>query len=139
MSEKIFMRNRMFSKNSLDVAIAHSEGVYEFCQYRRRAGGFKGFYKFKETSSDRIGGNRRFLKGACSENWLQPVFPCGRSDPRQVKRFFAKAMGIWPRRTKSMLVLIARFAEAVKPETRPLRTEEEGQLDSLNARRFQDC
>jgi transposase len=57
-------------------------------------------------------------------------------NPRQV-RDFAKAMGILAKTDKVDAKVLARYAEAVKPEIRPLPDEEARQFDTLVTRRLQ--
>jgi len=57
-------------------------------------------------------------------------------NPRQI-RDFAKATGILAKTDKIDPQVIARFAEAVRPEVRPLPTLEAQELEALNARRRQ--
>lgn len=57
-------------------------------------------------------------------------------NPRQV-RDFAKATGKLAKTDKIDAPVIARFAEAVRPEVRPLKDEEAQELDALATRRRQ--
>jgi transposase len=57
-------------------------------------------------------------------------------NPRQI-RDFAKSMGILAKTDKVDAKVLARYAEAVKPEIRPLPDEEVRQLDTLVTRRLQ--
>jgi transposase len=57
-------------------------------------------------------------------------------NPRQV-RDFAKSMGILAKTDKVDAKVLARYAEAIKPEVRPLPDEEARQLDILVTRRLQ--
>ncbi len=57
-------------------------------------------------------------------------------NPRQI-RDFAKATGILAKTDKIDPQVIARFAEAVRPEIRPLPTPEAQELEALSARRRQ--
>jgi transposase len=57
-------------------------------------------------------------------------------NPRQV-RDFAKAKGILAKTDKIDAGVIAQFAEAIRPEVRPLKTEEAQKLDALLSRRRQ--
>jgi transposase len=57
-------------------------------------------------------------------------------NPRQV-RDFAKSRGVLAKTDKIDARLIAQFAEANKPEVRPLKTEEAQELDALLSRRRQ--
>jgi len=57
-------------------------------------------------------------------------------NPRQV-RDFAKATGVLAKTDRIDARVLARFAEAVRPEPRPLPTEEAKELDELLSRRRQ--
>jgi transposase len=57
-------------------------------------------------------------------------------NPRQV-RDFAKAKGILAKTDKIDAGVIAQFAEAIRPEVRPLKAEEAQKLDALLSRRQQ--
>jgi|SRR5579872_6247 len=57
-------------------------------------------------------------------------------NPRQV-RDFARATGQLAKNDRIDALILARFAEAVKPEVRPLRSEAASELQSLLARRSQ--
>lgn len=63
-------------------------------------------------------------------------FPVVVVNPRHVRNF-AKATGLLAKTDKIDARTIARFAEAVKPEVRPLKDEEAQRLDALLARRRQ--
>jgi len=52
-------------------------------------------------------------------------------------RDFAKAMGVLAKTDKIDAHVIARFADSVRPEIRPLKTEETEILDAFNTRRSQ--
>ena len=52
-------------------------------------------------------------------------------------RDFAKAMGVLAKTDKIDAHVIARFADSVRPEIRPLKTEETEMLDAFNTRRSQ--
>jgi transposase len=134
MSEKIFIGIDV-SKNSLDVAIAHSEEFMNFANTEEGQADLKDFISSKRPALIVLEATGGFERGVLRE-LASARLPVVSVNPRQV-RDFAKAMGILAKTDKIDARVIARFAEAVKPETRPLRTEEEGQLDSLNARRFQ--
>jgi transposase len=57
-------------------------------------------------------------------------------NPRQV-RAFAKAKGILAKTDKIDAPIIAQFGESIRPEIRPLKTEEAQQLEALLSRRRQ--
>jgi len=57
-------------------------------------------------------------------------------NPRQV-RDFARSKGILAKTDKTDARVIAQFAEAIRPEVRPLKTEEAQKLDALLSRRRQ--
>lgn len=57
-------------------------------------------------------------------------------NPKQV-RDFARALGVLAKTDEIDAMVIARFGEAVKPETRPLRDKQEREVKTLLARRRQ--
>jgi len=75
-------------------------------------------------------------KWLLSDPWLLQSFPPVCVNPRQV-RDFAKAMGVLAKTDKIDAHVIARFADSVRPEIRPLKTEETEMLDAFNTRRSQ--
>lgn len=78
------------------------------------------------------GGLQRAAVGALGAKGLPIVVV----NPRQV-RDFAKAKGILAKTDKLDAQVIADFAEALRPEVRPLKTEETQQLEALVTRRRQ--
>jgi len=64
-------------------------------------------------------------KWLLSDPWLLQGFPQFVSNPRQV-RDFAKAMGVLAKTDKIDAHVIARFADSVRPEIRPLKTRGNG-------------
>jgi transposase len=66
----------------------------------------------------------------------QAALPVVVVNPRQI-RDFAKATGKLAKTDNLDAEVIARFAEAIRPQVRPLKTEEAQQLDALLARRRQ--
>jgi transposase len=123
------------SQSKLDVAVANSAEFKSFDNTEDGQSEMKDFIGSKKPSLIVIESTGGFEKGAVRE-----LASAGLSivavNPRQV-RDFAKAMGILAKTDKIDARVIARFAEAVKPAERPLKTEEEERLDSLNSRRFQ--
>ena len=74
-----------------------------------------------------------------SSNRLNRIFegpPAVAINPRQI-RDFAKATGTLAKTDRIDALVIARFAEAVRPEVRPLRDEEAERLQALITRRRQ--
>jgi transposase len=61
-------------------------------------------------------------------------FPVAVVNPRQV-RAFTKAKGILAKTDKIDAPVIAQFGESIRPEIRPLKTEEAQQLEALLSRR----
>ena len=76
------------------------------------------------------------LEMASLRSLVSAKLPAVCVNPRQV-RDFAKAMGILAKTDKIDAHVIARFADSVRPEIRPLKTEETEMLDALNTRRCQ--
>jgi transposase len=123
------------SKDKLDVAV-RPEGEYRL--FNNTEDGLREMREFiglKQPSSIVIEATGGYEKEAVRELALAGL-PIVLVNPRQV-RDFAKAIGVLAKTDKIDAEVIARFAEAVKPEKRALKTEEEERLDSLNARRFQ--
>lgn len=134
MSEQVFIGVDV-SKNKLDVAEAHGAEFKSFENTDEGQSQMKEFLGSRKPTLIVLEATGGFEKGALRilASARLPVVPV---NPRQV-RDFAKAMGILAKTDKIDARVIARFAEAVKPEARPLRSEEEERLDALNARRFQ--
>jgi len=78
------------------------------------------------------GGWERSAVGALAAKGLPVVVV----NPRQV-RDFAKAKGILAKTDKIDAQVIAQFAESIRPEVRPLKTEEAQKLEALLSRRRQ--
>lgn len=57
-------------------------------------------------------------------------------NPTRVRNF-AKATGQWAKTDKLDALMLARFAQAIRPEVRPLRSEQQAYLDALVTRRRQ--
>jgi transposase len=57
-------------------------------------------------------------------------------NPTRVRNF-AKATGQWAKTDKLDALMLARFAQAIRPEVRPLRSEQQAYLDALVSRRRQ--
>jgi transposase len=77
------------------------------------------------------GYHRTVLSNLCAE-----ALPAVAVNPRQVRNF-AKATGTLAKTDRIDALLIARFAEAVRPEVRPLKDEQAQQLQALITRRRQ--
>lgn len=77
------------------------------------------------------GYHRTVLSNLCAE-----ALPAVAVNPRQVRNF-AKATGTLAKTDRIDALLIARFAEAVRPEVRPLKDEQTQQLQALITRRRQ--
>jgi transposase len=77
------------------------------------------------------GYHRTVLSNLCAE-----ALPAVAVNPRQVRNF-AKATGTLAKTDRIDALLIARFAEAVRPEVRPLKDEQVQQLQALITRRRQ--
>lgn len=134
MSEQIFIGVDV-SKSKLDVAEAHSAEFKSFDNTEEGQSKMKDFIGSKRPALIVLEATGGFEKGAL-RLLASARLPVVAVNPRQV-RDFAKAMGILAKTDKIDAGVIARFAEAVKPEVRPLRSEEEEMLDAFNARRFQ--
>ncbi len=134
MSEQIFIGVDV-SKNKLDVAEARSAEYRCFDNTEEGQGKMKDFIASKKPVLIVLEATGGFEKGILRvpASARLPIVPV---NPRQI-RDFARAVGILAKTDKIDARVIARFAEAVKPEARPLRSEEGERLDALNARRFQ--
>jgi transposase len=123
------------SKNKLDVAEAHSAEFRSFDNTEEGHCKVKDFIASKKPILivlEATGGFEKKILRVLASARLPVVVV----NPRQI-RDFARAVGVLAKTDKIDARVIARFAEAVKPEVRPLRSEEEEMFDALNARRFQ--
>ncbi len=123
------------SKESLDIALRpdgksmsvdnNDDGIKKLCK------------RFKKVSPELIvleatGG----LEVLVASILVSKGFSVAVVNPRQI-RDFAKATGRLAKTDALDAESIARFAEAIKPETRPLKDENEQELSELIARRTQ--
>jgi transposase len=134
MSEQIFIGVDV-SKSKLDVAEAHGTEFRSFDNTEEGQCKLKDFIASKKPMLIVLEATGGFEKGILRvlASARLPIVPV---NPRQI-RDFARAVGILAKTDKIDARVIARFAEAVKPEARPLRNEEGERFDALNARRFQ--
>jgi transposase len=135
MSEKDVFIGIDVSKHNLDVAVFGSGQFLTFSNTEDGISMMKDFIASKQPRLIVMEATGGFEKGALRV-LVSARYPVVAVNPRQV-RDFAKATGVLAKTDKIDAHVIARFAEAVKPITRPLKTEEEERLDALNARRFQ--
>lgn len=123
------------AKASLDIAI---HGESEVHQENNDETGITAVVKaMKELTPTLIvleasgGWEIRLVAALASEN--QPVVVV---NPTRV-RYFAKAHGQYAKTDKLDALLLAQFAESIRPEARPLKTDEQAQLSSIISRRQQ--
>jgi len=123
------------SKTSLDVAVWDSE---IFWQFGNNARGIKKLVRrLKKLSPTLIvveasGG----LEQSVVRELYQTNLPIAIVNPTRVRRF-AYSTGQLAKTDKLDAKIIAQFAQAVKPEVRPLRTEQQEHLNALVTRRRQ--
>lgn len=134
MSEKVFVGIDV-SKAKLDVAAQPSGRYASFGNTEEDMPGLLAFINSLGPvliALEATGGFERPVLRALSLARL----PVVAINPRRV-RDFAKSMGILAKTDKIDAHVIARFAEAVKPQIGHLKSEDEQMLDALNARRSQ--
>jgi len=123
------------SKDTLDVAVRPTG---EKMVFANTEDGLVMMTDFIKPFSPRLvvleatGGWERSAVGALAAKGLPVVVV----NPRQV-RDFAKAKGILAKTDKIDAQVIAQFAESIRPEVRPLKTEEAQKLEALLSRRRQ--
>jgi transposase len=123
------------SKDTLDVAVRPTG---EKMVFANTEDGLVMMTDFSKPFSPRLvvleatGGWERSAVGALAAKGLPVVV----MNPRQV-RDFAKAKGILAKTDKIDAQVIAQFAESIRPEVRPLKTEEAQKLEALLSRRRQ--
>ena len=123
------------SKDTLDVAVRPTGEKMVFANTEE---GLVMMTDFIKPFSPRLvvleatGGWERSAVGALAAKGLPVVVV----NPRQV-RDFAKAKGILAKTDKIDAQVIAQFAESIRPEVRPLKTEEAQKLEALLSRRRQ--
>ena len=132
--EKVFIGIDV-SKDKLDVSVRPSGECMVFASTEDGLSAMTEFIRSKEPQLIVLEATGGFEMGAVRSLALARL-PVVAVNPRQV-RDFAKAMGILAKTDKMDARIIARFADSVRPQLRPLKTEQEQMLDSLNARRFQ--
>jgi len=123
------------SKDTLEIAVTPTGERMTFAQTED---GFALMVDFIQSFSPRLvvleatGGLERAAIGILGAKGLPAVVV----NPRQV-RDFAKAKGILAKTDKIDAGVIAAFADAIRPEIRPLKTEETQELEALLTRRRQ--
>jgi len=123
------------SKDNLEVAVRPTK---ERNTFANQEDGLSLMIDFIKPFSPRLivleatGGLEKAAVCACAVEGLPVVVV----NPRQV-RDFAKAKGILAKTDKIDAGVIAQFAEAIRPEVRPLKAEEAQKLDALLSRRRQ--
>ncbi len=123
------------SKDSLEVAVRPTE---ERMSFANQEDGISLLVDFVKSFCPRLivleatGGLEKAVVCALAVRGLPVVVV----NPRQV-RDFARSKGILAKTDKIDAGMIAQFAEAIRPEVRPLKTEEAQKLDALLSRRRQ--
>jgi transposase len=123
------------SKATLDVALGSDGEVLQFANDQEGIGRL--LVRLAELSPTLVvmeatGGYESLVAGAISGQGIGVAVV----NPRQV-RDFARAAGILAKTDRIDARVLARFAEAVKPEPRPLPTEEAKELQEFLSRRRQ--
>ena len=132
--EKIFIGIDV-SKDKLDVGVRPEGELMTFANTEDGIFLMTDFIRSKKPELivlEATGG----LEMASLRSLVSAKLPAVCVNPRQV-RDFAKAMGILAKTDKIDAYVIARFADSVRPEIRPLKTEETEMLDAFNTRRCQ--
>lgn len=132
---KVFFTGIDVSGEALDLAVRpdgksmrvdnSDEGIKELAKYLKQVS--PTLVVFEATGG---------LEALAASALAAQGFPVAVVNPRQV-RDFAKATGRLAKTDAIDAEVIAHFAEAVKPEVRPLKGEEEQELSELIARRTQ--
>jgi transposase len=134
MEEKVFIGVDV-SKDSLDVAIGAQKDIITFANNQK---GVDSLVKRLSRHDVQLivfesTGGYELLAASCLAEAELPVVIV---NPRQVRNF-ARATGILAKTDAIDARVIARFAEAVKPEVRPLKDHQTSELSALVARRRQ--
>jgi transposase len=123
------------SKDTLDVAVRPTGEEMSFANTEDGVAAMRDFiqsFSPRRIVLEATGGWEVAAVSALAAKGLPVVVV----NPRQV-RHFAKATGLLAKTDKIDARTIARFAEAVKPEVRPLQGEEAQRLEAFVARRRQ--
>lgn len=123
------------SKNQLDVAVIPDGPSASYANNEQGIGKLIGVLKRYQpclVATEPTGGMEYPLTSALCEAQLPVVV----INPRQV-RDFAKAAGILAKTDRIDAKVIARFAQTVRPQIRPLKSDQLRQLSELNTRRRQ--
>ena len=134
MEEKVFVGVDV-SKDSLDVAIGTHKDIITFVNDQKGVDSLAKRLKRIDaqlTVFESTGGYELLAASCLAEAGLAVVIV----NPRQVRNF-AKATGILAKTDAIDARVIARFAEAVKPEVRQLKDRQTSELTALVTRRRQ--
>jgi transposase len=134
MEEKVFVGVDV-SKDSLDVAIGPHKDIITFANDQKGADALAKKLRRIDpelTVFESTGGYELLAASCLAEAGLPVVIV----NPRQVRNF-AKATGILAKTDAIDARVIARFAEAVKPEVRQLKDRQTSELTALVTRRRQ--
>ncbi len=134
MATKVFVGVDV-SKDNLDVAIGAAKDIITFANDQKGVDALvKKLSRIHPalTVFESTGGYELLAASCLAEAGLAVVIV----NPRQVRNF-AKATGILAKTDAIDARVIARFAEAVKPEVRPLKDRQTSELTALVTRRRQ--
>ena len=134
MEEKVFVGVDV-SKDSLDVAIGTQKDIITFANDQKGVDALVkklGRIDAQLTVFESTGGYELLAASCLAEAGLAVVIV----NPRQVRNF-AKATGILAKTDAIDARVVARFAEAVKPDVRPLKDHQTSELSALVTRRRQ--
>ena len=123
------------SKDSLDVGLVPQSDIRQFSNDEGGCRALIAWLAQKSPSlivAEASGGYETFLVGVLAAALLPVVVV----NPRQVRNF-ARALGKLAKTDAIDALVIARFAQSVRPEVRPLKDEETQALTALVARRKQ--
>lgn len=123
------------SKATLDVALGSDGEVRSVANDETEVAGFvEELTKLKPALvvMEATGGYESLVAGVLADHGI----PVAIVNPRQV-RDFAKSIGVLAKTDRIDARVLARFGEAVRPEPRPLASEEAKELEGLLSRRRQ--
>ena len=123
------------SKAKIDVAVWGREETWEFNNENEGLQELVGWIKKLRPTLIVVEASGGLEQPVVAELYLE-LMPVAIVNPTRVRNF-ARSTGQWAKTDKLDARIIAHFAQAVRPEVRPLRTEDEEFLDGLVTRRRQ--
>jgi transposase len=135
MSEQALFVGIDVAKDRLDVAVSPSGETKPFTHNHQGLSALTAYIRALSPALivlEATGGYHKTVLSTLAAEGL----PAVAINPRQI-RDFAKATGTLAKTDRIDALVIARFAEAVRPEVRPLRDEEAERLQALITRRRQ--